>query len=245
MGKTPNANHIIFFHHVTKLGGTRTMPDEKIFILVGTDSTAFPTQASKQSLFSPIEFAVPVWTSFRDITNPAQIKNLTVRANAAPKKFRPCMPILPFLANILINKGGTSIPDLISTVVTTISSFIAEHKGDSDFPYSNNHAQPILNWLLATMKEDFPSLNAAPSINPIIITRSKEIQKAFIHIVVPSDKEPVVNNTEALSQLATNVSEQTKIIQQLNNLAEDRSSEKIKKKGVNDIHLSFKVMIHA
>ena len=54
MGKTPNANHIIFFHHVTKLGGTRTMPDKKIFILVGTDSTAFPAQASKQSLFFPI-----------------------------------------------------------------------------------------------------------------------------------------------------------------------------------------------
>ena len=29
MGKTPNANHIIFFHHVTKLVGTRTMPDDK------------------------------------------------------------------------------------------------------------------------------------------------------------------------------------------------------------------------
>ena len=57
MGKNPNANHIIFFHHVTKLGGTRTMPDKKIFILVGTDSTAFPDQASKQSLFFPYKAA--------------------------------------------------------------------------------------------------------------------------------------------------------------------------------------------
>ena len=29
MGKTPKANHIIFFHRVTKLRGTRTMPEEK------------------------------------------------------------------------------------------------------------------------------------------------------------------------------------------------------------------------
>ena len=188
---------------------------------------------------------MPVWNSFCDITNPAQIANLTVRANAAPKKFRPCMPIPPLLATVLIDQGGTSIPDLISTVVTTISSFTEKHEGDSDFPSANNDAQPILNWLLDTMTEDSPSLNAATSINPIIITRSKEIHEAFIHTVVPPDKEPEVNNTEALSQLATNVSEQTTIFQQLNNLAEDRSSKKIKKKGVNAIHPSFKAMILA
>ena len=53
IGKSPNANRIIFFHHVTKLGGTRTMPDEKKIILVGTDSTSFPAQAPKESLFLP------------------------------------------------------------------------------------------------------------------------------------------------------------------------------------------------
>ena len=95
------------------------------------------------------------------------------------------------------------------------------------------------------MKEDFPSLNAAPSINPIIIARSKDIHEEFIHTVVPPDKEPEVNNTEALRQLTTNVSEQTTILQQLNNLAEDRRSEKSKKKGINAIQPSFKAMILA
>ena len=127
---------------------------------------------------------MPVWTSLRNITDTAQITNLTVRANAAPKKFRPCIPILPFLATVLINQGGTSIPDLISTDVTKISSFNAEHEEDSDFLSANNHAQPIVNWLWATMKEYFPSLNADPSIDPIIIARSKEIHEAFIHTVV-------------------------------------------------------------
>ena len=47
LGKTPNDNHIIFFQDIIKLEGTKTMPDEKIFILVGTDSTAFPAQSSK------------------------------------------------------------------------------------------------------------------------------------------------------------------------------------------------------
>ena len=188
---------------------------------------------------------MPVWTSLRDITDPEQITNLTICANAAPKKFLPCMPIPPFLAIVLINQGRTSISELISTAVTKISSFTAEHKGDSDFPSANNHAQPIVNWLWATMKEDFPSLNAAPSINPIIIARSKDIHEAFIHTVVPPDKELEVNNTENLGQLATNVSEQTTILQQLNNLAEDCSSEKSKKKGVNAIHPYFKAMILA
>ena len=131
------------------------MHDEKNFILVGTDSTNFSVQASKQPLFSPIEFAVPVWTSFRDITDPAQITNLTVRANTASKKFHPYMPISPFLATVLIDQGGTSIPDLISTTVTIISSFTAAHEGDSNFPPTNNQAQPIVNWLWATMKDIF------------------------------------------------------------------------------------------
>ena len=95
------------------------------------------------------------------------------------------------------------------------------------------------------MKEYFPSLNAAPSINPIIIARSKDIHKAFIHTVVPPYKDPEVNNTEALSQLATNVSKQTTILQQLNNLVEDCSSDKSKKKGFNTIHPSFKEIILA
>ena len=188
MGKASNANHIIFFHHVIKLGGTRTIPDEKNFILVGTNSTAFPAQASKEYLFYPVEFAVPVWTSLRDITDPAQVTNLTIRANAAPKKFRPCMPTPPLLVTILIDQGGTSIPDLISIAVAKISSFTAEHEKDNDFPSANNHAQPIVNWLWATMKGDLPPLKAAPSIYPIIIPRSKDIHKVFIHSVVTPDQ---------------------------------------------------------
>ena len=80
------------------------------------------------------------------------------------------------------------------------------------------------------MKEDFPSLNTAPSINPIIITRPKEMHEAFIHAVVPPDQKPEVNNTDDLGQLATNVNEQTTNLQKLNNLAEDLSSKKIKNK---------------
>ena len=95
------------------------------------------------------------------------------------------------------------------------------------------------------MKEYFSSLNAALFINPIIIARSKDIHEAFIHAVVLPVREPEVNNTEALSQLATSVRKQTTILQQLNNLAEDHSSDKIKKKGVNAIQPSFKAMILA
>ena len=164
------------------------MPDDKTFILVGTDSTSFLAQASKVSLIVPVEFAVLVWTSLRDITDPAQITTLTVCANASPKKFLPCTTIPPLLATILIDQGGTSILDLISTAVTKIFSFTAEQEDDSDFLSANNHAQPIVNWLWATMKEDLPSLNASPSIDPIIIARSKEIHEHFFHTIVPPNK---------------------------------------------------------
>ena len=39
IAKAPISNHIMFLHHFTKLGGTRTNPDEKYFVLVGTGSS--------------------------------------------------------------------------------------------------------------------------------------------------------------------------------------------------------------
>ena len=42
MAKAPNSDHIIFFHHVTNLGGTRTTPDVKTSILVWMESVDFP-----------------------------------------------------------------------------------------------------------------------------------------------------------------------------------------------------------
>ena len=163
MAKAPNADHIVFFHHLTNIGGTRTTPDAKTFVLVAMDSVAFTAQISMESLFVSVYYAVPAWNVFTTITGPDQATNLNPCVNAAENIFRPCMPIPPFLATVFIDQGGTSIPDLIFAAVTKIATFSTKHKDDNAFPSADTHARAIVDWLWISMKEEFPSINAAPS----------------------------------------------------------------------------------
>ena len=162
--KSPNADHIIIFHHITNLGGTRTTPNTKTFVLVGMESVAFPAQVSMEYFFVSVDHAVPAWNVFTAITGPEQATNLNPCANAVEKSFRPCMPIPPFLATMLIDQGGTFIPDLIFVAVTKIATFSTKHEDDNAFTSADTHARAIVNWLWTSMKAEFPSINAAPSI---------------------------------------------------------------------------------
>ena len=51
LAKAPITNNIMFIHHFTSIGGTRTMPISRLFFLSGTTYHAFPAQISKESLF--------------------------------------------------------------------------------------------------------------------------------------------------------------------------------------------------
>ena len=53
MVKAPFLNHIVFLHHISKLGGTRTNKNETIFALMGTSTKALPAQTKKETLFTP------------------------------------------------------------------------------------------------------------------------------------------------------------------------------------------------
>ena len=106
MAKDPNADHVIFFRHVTNLRGTRTTPNVKTSVLVGMDFVAFPAQVSMESLFISVDHAVPAWNVFTAIKCPDQATNFNPCTNAAEKSFRPCMPIPPFLTTVLIDQGG-------------------------------------------------------------------------------------------------------------------------------------------
>ena len=115
-------------------------------------------------LFVSVDHAVPAWNIFTAITGPDQATILNPRANSAENISPPCMPVSPFLANVLIDQGGTSIPDLIFTAVANISTFTTKHEDDNAFPCADIHARAIVNWLWNSMKAEFPSINAAPSI---------------------------------------------------------------------------------
>ena len=103
--------------------------------------------------------------------------NLSVIINTALKKFRMCTPVPLFLASALINEGGSSIPDLIVTAVNKIRDFEEEHKDEAKFIKADKHCQYVVNWLYAASinAENILPVLATPSIDPIILKKSKEI----------------------------------------------------------------------
>ena len=243
MAKAPILNHIIFIHHVTKIGGTRTNPTEHLFTLVGTGSIAYPGHVAEDSLFTPINAPVPAWTNLKAVDTIEAVDALIIRANAVPKVFRPIMPLPPFMAITLIDQGGSCITDLILTASRSIRSFDAEHGEDATFPSANTHAQSVANWLYAAKADTFPTVTATPSIAPPILEKGEAVHKVHIQAILPPDSVQPVDQNGALDQLATNVNEQTTVLQQINNLAAERSNDKESKKGISAIHPSFKTMI--
>ena len=127
IAKAPISNHIMFIHHFTKLGGTRTNPDEKYFVLIGTGSSAYPTQTTKASCFdSSAGHPVSTWASVTALTDAVSVFALTTRANFTQKIFRNCFPLPPFIATALM-ASDLSIPEMIITTVAKIRAFDEEH----------------------------------------------------------------------------------------------------------------------
>ena len=117
------------------------MPIYRLFIFSGTTSHAFPAQINKESLFDETECQLPLWSAFKALKESEGEANLTVRGNAALKKFRMCTPVPPFLASALINEGGSFIPDLIVTPVKKICTFDKEHKDEANIVKDKTHCQ--------------------------------------------------------------------------------------------------------
>ena len=243
IAKAPVSNHIIFLHHVTKIGGTRTNPTEHVFAHVGTGSLAYPGHVTEASLFTPYSSTVPAWTTLKTVDTIEAVNALVIRANAVPKNFRPIMPLPPFMATVLIDQGGSCISELILTAARAIRAFDAEHGEDATFPSANSDAQSVVNWLHAAKADTFPTVTATPSIAPSVLSRGEEIHKANIQLAAPPTETDVIPPGEAINQLANNVNEQTVILQAMNNLATENSKEKERKKGISSIHPSFKIMI--
>ena len=134
MAKAPISNHIIFLHHLTKVGGTRITPTKHLFAHVGTGSIAYPGHVTEASLFTPHDSQVPTWATLKTVDSIAAITALTIRANATLKSFRPIVPLPPFLATVLIDEGGSSIPDLLLTAALGCTCFWRGTR------YRRNHA---------------------------------------------------------------------------------------------------------
>ena len=85
-----------------------------------------------------------------------------------------------------------------------------------------------------------------PSSDRDILEKSQEIHSKWL---LPAETQinPSTNThpSNAISQLASNVNEQTIILQKMNNLAEERVRDKAKTKDMDAIHPSFKGMILA
>ena len=82
MAQAPITSYIMFLHHFTKVGGTRTMPTTRIFALIGTDEVAFPAQINKEVLFESTTTKYSVCNQFTTLTDPEGVVGINVRENA-------------------------------------------------------------------------------------------------------------------------------------------------------------------
>ena len=245
MAKAPVSNHILFLHHFTKIGGMRINPATKSFAIEGFGAQRYPTQGDHEPMFSPYLCQIPIWTIFTSLTSAENVIGLQVRANAVQKPFQTCTPVHPFLASFLTDQGGRSIPDLVMTAIAQTAAFNDQYAADADYPAIEDTGKSIINWLWAASHAEFPTVPVAPSIDPSIQTRYNAITLAYILPPAPTvNPEVVPGNQEAvLQQLASNISDQTNVLQKINNIAETKHSEKNKSKGIATIHPYFRKIL--
>ena len=80
---------------------------------------------------------------------------------------------------------------------------------------------------------------ATPSIDPIILEKSKEIHDEWIHSASTiTQPYATIHNDTVFKQLATNVVEKTTVLEKLNNFSEIPVDKK--QKGMASIHPYFK-----
>ena len=101
-----------------------------------------------------------------------------------------------------------SIPALIMIAFARICYFDEDHAKNETFPSTDTHCQQVIHWIFAANNQEIGSIATIPSIDPAILTKSKEIHDESIHsaatIINPDN---AIGGNEAITQLASNVLE--------------------------------------
>ena len=137
---------LFFLHHFARIGGTRTLPEERFFALSGLGTSAFPAQVDKQILFRTKVVTVPFWAAFKDLKDPDEIKSMTVNTRH-PKTLRACIPLPHFLVTIIMDMSESSILDIILAVMAAIRAFDTAHDGDTSYSKAYTACQSGVHWL--------------------------------------------------------------------------------------------------
>ena len=242
----PISGHLLPFHHTTKLGGTRTDPNERFFTLVGTGPRAYPAQIDPNILFaSNPPSANPSWKSITDSSDPEALTNLTTNARSPSSPKRNCIPVPPFIASAIMPTDGLSIAEVTFTSLSRIKAFDIEHEGDPSFEIAKDECRTFIYWLLAARKTQLITPTPLlPSVDSQITTFCNTIHTQHIHS--PSTTVRVSapsSSNQALEELTSNIQEQTTVLQKMNSLAEEKGADK--RKGSSSLHPSTLKMILA
>ena len=242
----PISGHLLPFHHTTKIGGTRTSPNERFFTLVGTGTSAYPAQIAANDLFASQEPSRnPSWRNIMDATDPASLLNLPTNARSTSTPKRNFIPVPPFIATSIMPIDGTPIEEIIFSSVTKIKAFDAEHDGDNSFQKARDECKAFIFWLIAsTNPGQISPTPLIPSSDPLIIKTCRSIHDQHIH--TPQTSVPVTapsNQNQALEELSSNILEQTTVLQKMNTLAEEKGADK--RKGSSSLHPSTLKMLLA
>ena len=117
IAKAPISNHIMLIHYFTKLGGIRTNPNEKYFVLVRTGMSTYPARTIKESCFnSSAGHSVSTWASVTDLTDAVSVSTLTTSANSSQKIFCNCFLLHPLITTALMASEQSSPEMIIRTI---------------------------------------------------------------------------------------------------------------------------------
>lgn len=138
---------------------------------------------------------------------------MMIRTSSVAKQICTCYPSSPFLATILVNQGGMSVPDLIIATMGRICSYDTEHPGNTVFEKVDTHCRALVHWPFAANDKTVGAIYTTPSNDNVIIAKGRVIHKETI--LTPDTTlahAHSTSNSEVISQLASNVNEKTGVI---------------------------------
>ena len=167
--------------------------------------------------------------AFTSITDSISVDGLTTPLDTTIRSYMNCILIPPFLATAIIDTGGLSIPELITSSILRIKSYNNEHSKAPGHEPADMHCQLILGWLLIAHKNQLTAFATVLSIAHQILSLSSTIHLRSIHShLTTTAPQGIIASSDDLSQVATNIFEQTTLLQSINTSKEEKKRQNIK-----------------
>lgn len=164
----PTDNVLLFLHHVTVVGGTRTVPDVSIRALVGDGPVAYPILlTTAQAVEYQNVVTAAAWSNVKDLDSAEALTNAPAGQSdcAFPKLF----PLPPSLACAVVDEPDRAPAALMRPVRSAVASYDIGKAADAQSFETDLHVRSFARWLWAAHNGHIGSLPLFPSTVPEVV----------------------------------------------------------------------------